>query len=70
MLHAWRDVGLYTVILDGCAFIHLKFRVSPGQLTGELRLVGSFIVEQEAPLADWRSITVDNGGQCVTTGSV
>ncbi len=50
-------------------FIHLNF-VSAGQLTGELRLVGIALVEQEAPLADWRSITMVDGGQCVTTDSV
>ncbi len=36
---------------------------------GDLRLVDNS-GEQEAPLADWRSITVDNGGQCVMTASV
>ncbi len=45
VLHAWEGGMLaytkFSVILDGCTFIHLNF-VSAGQLSGELRLVGNF----------------------------
>ncbi len=49
---------------SNCSYLH----IITGQLIGDLRLVDNS-GEQEAPLADWRSITVDNGGQCVMTAS-